>query len=230
MAGSNKKISQFTNGDPAQSGDLLAADRSGVNFSISAGSIAALAPTPTFGSANPSWWGIYDGGPYGGVSNAGNGFFGSGVANQVKCVMIRVPYTIKVSKLVTRILSTSAAKVAAVGIYSSNGNTKLIAWENFSVAVGGTLTTTLGAPVTLAPGMYIAVTSCSETGGPTATTLGGYLGMGTNEGVEPWNTNGTARAGTAANAMSSGVLPSTLGAISAGGGGFTALPNVLMEP
>ena len=39
----NEKISQLTNGNPAQSGDLIPIDRTGANFSISAGSIAALA-------------------------------------------------------------------------------------------------------------------------------------------------------------------------------------------
>lgn len=43
----NLKISQLTPGNPAQSGDLLPIDRAGVNFSISAGSIAALAGSGT---------------------------------------------------------------------------------------------------------------------------------------------------------------------------------------
>ena len=38
----NTKISALTSGNPAQSGDLLPIDRSGVNYSITAGSIAAL--------------------------------------------------------------------------------------------------------------------------------------------------------------------------------------------
>ena len=40
----NLRISQLTPGNPAQSGDLLPIARSDVNFSITAGSIAALAP------------------------------------------------------------------------------------------------------------------------------------------------------------------------------------------
>lgn len=39
----NKTIPQLTNGNPAQSGDLIPIDRSGANFSISAASVAALA-------------------------------------------------------------------------------------------------------------------------------------------------------------------------------------------
>ena len=40
----NLSISQLTPGNPAQSGDVIPIDRSDVNFSITAGSIAALAP------------------------------------------------------------------------------------------------------------------------------------------------------------------------------------------
>lgn len=42
MAG-DQKISALTNGNPAQSGDLLPIDRSGANFAVTAGSVAALA-------------------------------------------------------------------------------------------------------------------------------------------------------------------------------------------
>ena len=43
----NLKISQLTPGNPAQSGDVIPIERSDVNFSITAGSIAALAPAGT---------------------------------------------------------------------------------------------------------------------------------------------------------------------------------------
>lgn len=41
----NLKISQLNSGNPAQSGDVLPMERAGVNFSLTAGSIAALAAT-----------------------------------------------------------------------------------------------------------------------------------------------------------------------------------------
>lgn len=41
----SEKISQLTPGNPAQTGDLLPIDRSGTNYSLTAGSIAALATT-----------------------------------------------------------------------------------------------------------------------------------------------------------------------------------------
>ena len=43
----NLRISQLTPGNPAQSGDVIPIERSDVNFSITAGSIAALAPGGT---------------------------------------------------------------------------------------------------------------------------------------------------------------------------------------
>lgn len=39
------KISQLTNGNPAQTNDQIPINRGGVNFSITAGSISALPPT-----------------------------------------------------------------------------------------------------------------------------------------------------------------------------------------
>lgn len=44
---SNLKISQLTNGNPAQSGDVIPIDRAGANFSVTVGSIVSL--------ASPAW-------------------------------------------------------------------------------------------------------------------------------------------------------------------------------
>jgi hypothetical protein len=49
---SNLKISQLTPGGPAQSGDVIPIERADVNFSITAGSIAALAPTTPPGGSS----------------------------------------------------------------------------------------------------------------------------------------------------------------------------------
>lgn len=65
----NLKISQLTPGNPAQSGDVIPIERSDVNFSITAGSIAALAggsvpagsllTTGIRGSSSNSGWSSY---------------------------------------------------------------------------------------------------------------------------------------------------------------------------
>jgi hypothetical protein len=51
---SNKKISELVDGNPAQSGDLLPIDRSGSNFSVTAGSVAALVTPGSAVSINGS--------------------------------------------------------------------------------------------------------------------------------------------------------------------------------
>lgn len=182
----------------------------------------------TLGLTNPFWCLLWDGSNYS-FSNSGNGTFGTGTANQVKFTMIRVAYSIKLTTMVTRINVTSVGGVAACGIYDLSGN-KLGSWDNFSVATGATVIVakTGGGSITLAPGIYIAACACSDTSA--AASLGGCQAGGSNEGIEPWNSNGTKRTGTAANAMSAGVMPATLGALSIGGAGLTTLPNILLEP
>src|ERR1700719_3295564 len=47
------RISQLTDGGAAQSADQIPINRSGVNFSLTAGHIAALSPSPTFSTIAP---------------------------------------------------------------------------------------------------------------------------------------------------------------------------------
>ena len=188
---------------------------------------------PTLGASNPFWWMLYDGSNYS-FSNSGNGTYGTGTGDQIKFTMIRVPYPITLTHATTRILTTSAGGIVSCGIYTTGGSL-LAAWDGISTTSGTTVTVakTGGGSVTLQPGIYIAAVGCSNTSG--AASLGGFQAGASNEGVEPWNTNGTTRTGTAANALGSGgaaahAMPPTLGALSAGGSGFTTLPNILLEP
>jgi hypothetical protein len=52
----NTKISALTSGNPAQAGDVIPIDRTGANFSITAGSIAALNTLPQTAAAVGSKW------------------------------------------------------------------------------------------------------------------------------------------------------------------------------
>lgn len=185
----------------------------------------------TFGAALPSWWGSADGSAY---SNTGcpSGTQGTAIANEVKVWMIRIPYSITIQHLTYRHLSSLTTSVCAFGMYSSDGNTKLFSWDNIPTGVStpnGTKTHALGSPVVLSAGLYFVASACDTTG-LSPTTLGGYVAGSTNEGVLPWNTNGTVRDGVAGNAMSGGALPATLGTISPGGGGWGFLPLFVMEP
>jgi hypothetical protein len=181
---------------------------------------------PQFETVTPGWWLLFDGSSYAPTSSSGS--FGTGTANQLKYTFIRVPYSITLKFATTRVNGTVAAKVAACGIYSVAGNL-LAAWDNISTASGAAVTTTItgGVAVTLQPGIYIAACGHSDAS-TTATSLGGFATDGSNEGVMPWNTNGTKRTGTAANAISSGVMPATLGALSVGGG-IGTFPMILLE-
>jgi hypothetical protein len=59
------KISQLNNGDPAQSNDQIPINRAGVNFRLTAGSIAALSP-PTTPAGSDTQVQFNDGGVFGG--------------------------------------------------------------------------------------------------------------------------------------------------------------------
>lgn len=184
---------------------------------------------PQFNTVNPGWWGSGEGSNYPAVTSA-TGRWGTGTANQVKCWMVRIPYTLKVTKLTTRTGGPLALSTSSFACYDSTGTHKLFAFEGFvTTTTGVTLTHTLGATVTLPPGIYIMACSCDTSGTP-PTTLGGYTATGSNEGVEPWNTNGTVRSGTAANPSVATVLPATLGALSPGGSNYDPLPLWIMEP
>lgn len=207
--------------------NIEAPDSSAVVSNPAGGNVAIQGTQ--FGTVSPAWWGSGDGSPHAFTPSA-SGQWGTGTANQLKVWLVRVPYTISIKKLTARTVGSLAASTSSFGVYNLAGTTKLIAWEGFATnTVGVTLTKTLGATVILTPGLYYVVCACDTTGAAPL-TLGGYNAGGTNEGVLPWNTNGTTRTGTAANAMVATVLPATLGALSPGGGGFTALPLVIMEP
>src|SRR5882724_2714300 len=77
----------------------------------------------TFGLSNPSWWGSGDGSSYS-MSGNPNGQWGTGTANQVKVWMVRIPYSITISKLTFRHLSSVVGAKGAFGMYNSAGTTK----------------------------------------------------------------------------------------------------------
>jgi hypothetical protein len=178
-----------------------------------------------FGKSSPMWWSSGDGTIY--PFTTGLGDFSTGTANQIKFWMFRLPICLTVSKLATYINTLVNPSVCGFGVYSFSGGTKYFSWDSIATNTSGAKGTTLGAPVTLAPGVYIFACGCSVTGRPL--TQGGYSTEGTNEPVQPWNAN-VVRTGTAANALSSGAMPSTLGALSTSNAISTVLPCIIMEP
>jgi hypothetical protein len=133
----------------------------------------------------------------------------SAVANNVHVFLFVLPYAITVNKIVYNVSTLSASDKWAFGIYSSNGNTKLIDTGVISpTATGTAISITLGTPVTLPPGEYYFAQTSSGT-----TALSNFQQINQTIVAVMINTN-RARNGLAANASASGVLPSTLGVIS----------------
>lgn len=221
----NLKISELTAGNPAVTGDQIPINRGGTNYSVTVESVAALSAGPTFGTASPSWWASGDGSVY--PFGNGLGDFSTGNANQIKFWMIRIPYTISVSKLCTFINQLVNPSVCGYAVYNATGTTKILSWDNIATSTSGNKTTTI-TPVTIQPGVYISACASSVSGRPT--TQGGYATEGSNEPVEPWNNNGVIRSGTAANAMAAGVMPASLGVLSTSNAISNVLPCIIMQP
>lgn len=200
-----KTVSQLTSGNPAQSGDLLYADRSLTNISVTAQSLAELPPQTVVALAYLLW-------PYPQISGAGAVALSGGSANLVWGNKVVLPWgnQLTVNKLVFKVFTAGGAGAkGAMAVYDKNGN-KLLDTGAVDVTAANTLhAITLSSPVTLTPGLYYMVFTCSDTtctvGGVVAQVNGLYT-----DATFPINVQ-------AANASAAGVMPATLGALSAFG-------------
>lgn len=143
---------------------------------------------------------------YMGLSDAACSFT-NGTINQVLAFQFTLPIAITVSRVSVTIVGVSSSNFASVGIYNAAGTTKLIDSGTFSTTTATTLTNTI-TPVTLTPGVYWY----AHTSNVTAAT-GAGLTNPSGTPIAPLLGAHTPRVGTAANASSAGVLPSSLGAI-----------------
>jgi hypothetical protein len=136
--------------------------------------------------------------------NTAAGTVVAGTANQVRVVQVVVPYNITVGKVVGNITTISAAQNMFVGVYDTSGG-KLLEAAVSCAALNG-VSTTLGTPVTLTPGTYLYAYSASDTvcAASGAALSGGWFNM---------LDKNTTRTATAANAVSGGVMPATLGTL-----------------
>jgi hypothetical protein len=131
--------------------------------------------------------------------------------NQVRVLQVVLPFKITVAKITAAVTTLAAGSTCDVGMYSVDGTTKLINAGGFSGAAVATVTTSV-TPVTLNPGPYYFAWTCSD-----ATV--GFRGIGfSTEMGNILNNQTVKKVGTAANAGSAGVLPSSLGAITGFGG------------
>lgn len=177
---------------------FLAQDASHV---VSARSITG-ADLPNPSAVGQAWfWGAS------GVQNIAGGS-GVGVGTSISGCMVWIPTTITVRKVSIRTVTGVAVTTMNCAIYTADGNTKLIDANISTASSGATVTTTLGAPVTLTPGWYIYAYACSSA---SVTAVEESIPNVANF----MNTNSTKAFVGTGNGLSGGVMPSTLGALSA---------------
>ncbi len=136
--------------------------------------------------------------------NTAAGTVVTSTANQLRVVQVVVPYNITVGKVVGNITTISAAQNMFVGVYDSSGN-KLLEAAVSCAALNG-VSTTLGTPVALTPGTYLYAYSASD-------TVCAASGAALSGGWSNILSKNTTRTATAANAVSGGVMPATLGTL-----------------
>jgi hypothetical protein len=169
-------------------------DRSNRNF---------FGSSPSAPLANSWFWGAS------GTQNiaGGAGQTISPVANRIVGVKVIVPFAITIAKVSIRISALSAGGIAVFALYSADGNTKLLQ-ASFSTSAVANLTTTLATPVTIPAGVYIycyaADNATAQAVEESIPNVPNYLSI-----------NQTRFFSQTANPMVAGVMPATLGALTA---------------
>jgi len=207
----NERISQLPSGAPAQLGDLIPIARAGANYSLTAQALLALATGSFTGS--PSLLGNWEGANLT-MNPSGQGVFAATTANLVEVFQVKLLYPFSFNTLTFVSASVSGSNLVGIGLYSAAGSL-LVAWNNITVATNATkfANTPAGGATLINPGNYFWGYACSTTA--TVQTEGGLTNATSNETGMPWNQSAV-RNGYATNKMSSGVMPSTLGTLTAG--------------
>ena len=130
-----------------------------------------------------------------------------GANNQVRVLRFPIPIAIVVTSLHAYLSVASAGGVGDLGIFSSDGNTKHFSIGGVSTTSIGVKSATFGA-VVLPRGMYWMAWTFDN-------TTAAWEGQGFAATAGALINGSTTQMGTAANAASTGVLPTTLGSISA---------------
>lgn len=201
--------------------NLESTDGSVAITDLGSGNINLQSVASGFGTAGKGW-----------LWSSGEGLYGAGptsetyttytaVANTVVCYQLMVSVPITIRKATIAVSGTAGGATINAGIYTLDGNTKLMD-VSFSAAASGIQTAALGTPLTLSPGVYWF--AFSNTGQPNV-SFGPSLQAGPTSLIAAMNKN-VQRIGTAANVTSGGVMPASLGALSAYS---SALPVFLLE-
>lgn len=158
----------------------------------------------------------------------GAGQFGTGVANRLNVWLFRLDTQLSFNSLRFNLNSAAAGSVIGVGVYDQSGN-RLVHWDNIpgTVANPNMLATPTGGAVLLEPGYYYWAFALSTTSTGAPVTEASVQTDGSQTNSMPYNRS-LIRSGTAANPMASGVMPATLGTLTAGIETF--LPYWTVEP
>jgi hypothetical protein len=150
----------------------------------------------------------------------------SNTANVLKCYQFVCPYSITLTKYAVRVETGVASTTGNIGVYSEDGNTKLIDF-NFSTASSSTNLTGTFSSVSLVGGTAYWLVGASGSTSVTVSDIGVSLGGSAIVGLINGNSS---KNGTAANTLSGGVLPATLGTISSYSGNPDGrVPYVVFE-
>jgi hypothetical protein len=147
-----------------------------------------------------------------GAVNLNGNFAANASANTVGVIPLILLASYTIRKISNQVRSGLAANFATCAIYSADGNTKLIdAGANaFNLNSSSTQVVTLGSPVVLSPGSYLFGWG-STSGSGTLSNAGFFIDAVTDALFNAASTN----VSTAANAISGGAMPATLGTLTA---------------
>jgi hypothetical protein len=174
-------------------------------------------------NSGSDFWCCCDGSPYIYLPGSGSGDIGSTTAGQILFWMFRLDRYFTFYRVSFRVNGGGGSgSLSAFGIYDSTGATKYCSFDAIGTGTSGTDTTaTLGAAVTLAPGLYIyAFGHVGGTGTPN--TDAGVGNRGSSDNSSSWNKGGFTRSGLATAALpGTGYMPSSLGTLAT----TTVFPN-----
>lgn len=176
----------------------------------------------------PSWLDDSEGSMFIRSGNAGQ--FGTGTANLVMFWMFKLKQATTFNTIWFNLNNNGSGAVIGIGVYSTSG-TRLIHWDNIpttATSPTNTSATPTGGAVTLQPGMYYWAFALSSSSATNPQTNGGVLTDASTTNSMPYNQS-VVRAGIAGNAMSGGVLPSTLGTLNTTAS-YATLPYWIVEP
>jgi hypothetical protein len=134
--------------------------------------------------------------------------------NQVSVFRFSLPAQITISQITAYVTSAHAGHFFNVGIYDVNGN-KLVDSGAMNCGSANTVVSVSITPVQIGPGEFYLAQSVDTTTGVDVITFQPSAGFGANP--EAFYNQRSIKYGQAANSTSAGVLPATLGVVSASG-------------